>query len=179
GDQPSVIGCRLTMETDYRDVWEFPYSETLKVGLLTTFVQARAVLAWFRHLASAGVPPTYIRIVPRPDVETVAESIGGTSGVGVLARAREVEAAAYEVVGALIAPKEEGLSHALTGAYRPFDVIDHISLEDPGDPSKTQSLRPLVILDDANHLHPNQFRVLQHWLARRELRIARWMIARF
>ena len=156
-NRPAIIGCRLTMETDYRDVWEFPYSETLKVGLLTTFVQARAVLAWFRHLASAGVPPSRIRIIPRPDAET----------------------AAYEVVGALIAPKEEGLSQALTGAYRPFDVIDRIAVEDPVDASKSQSLHPLVILDDANYLHPGQFRALQHWLARRELRIARWMIARF
>jgi hypothetical protein len=179
GDMPSIIGCRLTMETDYRDVWEFPYSETLKIGLLTTFVQARAVLAWFRHLASAGVPPARIRIVPRPDAETAVESIGGTAGEGVLARAREVEAAAYEVVGALIAPKEEGLSQVLTGAYRPFDVIDRITVEDHDDPSKSQSLHPLVILDDANYLHPSQFRALQHWLARRELRIARWMIARF
>ncbi len=178
-DQPAIIGCRLTMETDYRDVWEFPYSETLKVGLLTTFVQARAVLAWFRHLASGGVLPSRIRIIPRPDAETAADSIGGTGGEGVLARAREVEAAAYEVVGALIAPKEEGLSHALTGAYRPFDVIDRIVVEDPADASKTHSLHPLVILDDANYLHPGQFRALQHWLARRELRIARWMIARF
>src|SRR5262249_21862380 len=32
---------------------------------------------------------------------------------------------------------------------------------------------------DAHVLHPSQFRALQHWMARRELRIARWMIARF
>ena len=179
GDLPAIIGCRLTMETDYRDVWEFPYSDTLRIGLLTTFVQARAVLTWFRHLASAGVLPSRIRIIPRPDAESAADSIGGTGGEGVLARAREVEAAAYEVVGALIAPKEEGLSQTLTGAYRPFDVIDRIAVEDPVDASKSQSLHPLVILDDANYLHPGQFRALQYWLARRELRIARWMIARF
>jgi hypothetical protein len=90
-----------------------------------------------------------------------------------------VEAAAYKVVGALIAPKEESLSDALTGAYRPFDVIDRIEVNDPAGAPKTHSLLPLVILDDANYLHPGQFRAIQHWLARRELRIARWMIARF
>jgi hypothetical protein len=58
-------------------------------------------------------------------------------------------------------------------------VIDRIAVEDPFDASKSHSLHPLVILDDANYLHPGQFRALQHWLARRELRIARWMIARF
>ena len=39
-DAPTVLGCRLPMETDYRDFWEFPYKDTLKVGLLTTFVQS-------------------------------------------------------------------------------------------------------------------------------------------
>ena len=108
---------------------------------------------------------------------TAAEAIGGTSGEGVLARARAVEAAVYEVVGALVAPQETDLTRVVTGAYRPFDVIDRIQI----NPSEGQGLLllPLVILDDANVLHPSQFRSLEHWLARRELRIARWMIARF
>jgi hypothetical protein len=178
-DRPAVIGCRLTMETDYRDFWEFPYNETLKIGLLTTFVQARAVLAWFRHLAAEGIPASRIHIVPRPDAETAVDAIGGPDAEGVLARAREVEAAAYEIVGALIAPREEDLSPEVTGAYRPFDVIDRIVIDPQNDTASPQSLLPLVILDDANVLHPSQFRALQHWLARRELRIARWMIARF
>ena len=42
------------METDYRDFWEFPYADGLKAGMLFSFVQARAVLAWFRQLASGG-----------------------------------------------------------------------------------------------------------------------------
>src|SRR5438477_9577338 len=28
-DQPLVLGCRLPLETDYRDFWEFPYSDEL------------------------------------------------------------------------------------------------------------------------------------------------------
>src|SRR4051812_10864928 len=106
-DRPTGIGCRLTMETDYRDFWEFPYNDTLKIGLLTTFVQARTVLAWFRHLTAEGIPASRIRIIPRSDAETAVDAIGGPDAVGVLARAREVEAAAYEIVGALIAPREE------------------------------------------------------------------------
>lgn len=177
---PAVIGCRLPMETDYRDFWEFPYSEALKTGLLTTFVQSRAVLAWFRHLTAAGVDPSRVRIVPRPDAETAVGAIGGTKGVSVLARARSVEAAVYEVVGSLVPPKETGLSSIVTGAYRPFDVIDWLEVETSDvEQSQWLALRPLVILDDAHVLHPSQFRVLEHWLARRELRIARWMIARF
>jgi hypothetical protein len=53
-EQPAIIGCRLTMETDYRDVWEFPYNETLKVGLLTTFVRPRASAS---SLARTRKPP--------------------------------------------------------------------------------------------------------------------------
>jgi hypothetical protein len=178
-DQPTILGCRLPMETDYRDFWEFPYSETLKVGLLTTFVQSRAVLAWFRHLAASGVDPARVRIVPRPDAETAADAIGGTGGEGVLQRARNVEAGVYEVVGSLIAPKEGDLSPSVTGAYRPFDVIDRIEVEPKAGETERHSFRPLLILDDANVLHPTQFLALEHWLARRELRIARWIIARF
>jgi len=58
-------------------------------------------------------------------------------------------------------------------------VIERITFPDTRAPGKSLSLRPLAILDDAHTLHPAQFRALHHWLARRELRIARWMIARF
>jgi len=53
GEHPKVVGCRLSMETDYRDFWEFPYSEGLKLGLMTALIQARSVLAWLRHLSTA------------------------------------------------------------------------------------------------------------------------------
>jgi hypothetical protein len=36
----------------------------------------------------------------------------------------------------------------------------------------------MVILDDAHSLHPTQFSNLLRWLARRELRIARWVLTR-
>jgi hypothetical protein len=39
-------------------------------------------------------------------------------------------------------------------------------------------LRPLVILDDAHTLDPKQFDLLRRWLARRELKIGRWLITR-
>jgi hypothetical protein len=40
-------------------------------------------------------------------------------------------------------------------------------------------LIPLAIFDDAHVLHPEQFGALERLLIRRELRIARWIIARF
>lgn len=175
--RPRVLGCRLPMETDYRDFWEFPYSDTLRTGLLTTFVQARAVLAWFRQLAATGVEARAVRIVPRPEAGTAVEAVGGESGPDVLERARRVEAAVYRVVGALVPPKTDELGPDVQGAYRPFDVIERFRVSAAQD--QPIDLQPLVILDDAHALHPTQFRSLEHWLARRELRIARWIVTRF
>jgi hypothetical protein len=177
---PVLLGCRLPMETDYRDFWEFSYSEALKSGMLFSFIQARAVLAWFRHLQAAGVPDSSVNVVARSDSGSGLETIGGTSSRAILQRAREVERAVYDIVGALVAPKEAALSPSVTGTYRPFDLIDHIEITTPslnqGNPLR---LTPLVMLDDAHWLHPSQFEALRHWLARRELRIARWVLTRF
>jgi len=177
---PTVVGCRLPMETDYRDFWEFPYSEALRSGLLFTFIQARALLAWFRHLQAAGIAESDISIVPRSDSASALETIGGDCGAAVVQKAREVERAVYDVVGALVAPNESDLPAAVTGTYRPFDVIERIEITSRTlTHGKRLQLTPLVILDDAHWLHPSQFEAVRHWLARRELRIARWVITRF
>src|SRR5262249_727561 len=129
---------------------------------------------------AAGIDPARVRVVPRPDAETAVDAVGGTDGASVLARARSVEAAVYEIVGALVAPREAALSSTVTGVYRPFDVIDRLEVATAtAAQPHPLPLRPLLVLDDAHVLPPSQFRVLEHWLARRELRIARWMIARF
>ena len=178
--QPTILGCRLPLETDYREFWEFPYPETLKLRLMVALIQARAVLGWLRHLTSAGVEPTDVEIVPRAGAETIIEAIGGLKGEDIARRARAVEKALYEVMGALIAPTEANLPPEATAVYQPFDIIEHVRVRVGHEGEKySLELRPLVILDDAHVLHPAQFRALQRWLARRELRIARWMIARF
>lgn len=177
---PVLLGCRLPMETDYRDFWEFPYPEALKCGLLFSFIQARAVLAWLRHLEGAGVSEAAVTIVPRPDSASGMDTIGGTRGRAILQRAREVERAVYDVVGALVPPKESSLPAAVTGTYRPFDLIEQFEITaaafNQGNPLR---VIPLIMLDDAHWLHPTQFESLRHWLARRELRIARWVFTRF
>lgn len=179
-EQPTVLGCRLPLETDYREFWEFPYAESLKLGLMTGLVQARAVLGWLRGLAAAGIRPVDVEVVPRAGAEAIVEAIGGTGGEQVAARARAVEKALYQVMGALIAPNEADLPPEATAAYQPFDIIDRVRVQiGPAGQKRLLELRPLAILDDAHVLHPAQFRALQRWLARRELRIARWMIARF
>lgn len=176
---PRVLACRLPMEANYyRDLWEFPYPEELKTNLLTSMVQARAVLAWARELDLAGVPLTHTVIRPREDAEAALDVIGGESLARLRDRAREVERALYEVVSALVAPPVAELPAAATAAYRPLDVIEEISIPFDDVEGGRISLKPLVILDDVHALHPAQFLGLQRWMMRRELRVARWMLMR-
>jgi hypothetical protein len=90
-----------------------------------------------------------------------------------------VEAALYTVAGALVAPPASALPDAATGAYRPFDVLEQVRARIALDGRWVDLvLQPLLILDDAHALHPAQFEGVQRWLARRELRIGRWMLTR-
>ncbi len=177
---PILLGCRLPLETSFRDFWELPYPEPVRFRLMKAFLQAKAILAWWRQLGEVGVPVDEVRIVPRPGSESRLSSIGGEGGASIQARARAVEAAIYRVVGSVIAPEESQLPAEATDDFALFDLID--SIQAPFDtPSARRILdfKPLVILDDAHVLHPEQYGRLKHWLARRELRLARWLLARF
>lgn len=173
--QPAIVGCRLPLEAEYRDFWEFPYPEDLKVGLMTALLQARAVLAWMRNLQAGGHSLDAIEIVPRADAEAATTMIGGISGDAVIKRARQVELSIYHVSAALIAPDVNEIDSDAVAAYRPLDVIEAFRVNN-GD--GCFEIRPLVILDDAHNLHPLQLRALQRWLARRELKVARWILMR-
>lgn len=173
--QPAIVGCRLPLEAEYRDFWEFPYPEDLKVGLMTALLQARAVLAWMRNLQAGGHSLDSIEIVPRADAEAATTMIGGISGDAVIKRARQVELSIYHVSAALIAPDVSEIDSDAVAAYRPLDVIEAFRVKN-GD--GCLEIRPLVILDDAHNLHPLQLRALQRWLARRELKVARWILMR-
>jgi hypothetical protein len=178
-EQPVVAGCRLALETDYRDFWEFPYPDDLKAGLMKGLLQARAVLAWLRNLTACGYDLNDITITVRPDAHAAVAAIGGTNAPSLLTRARGVEASLYKVISALVAPAVEDLDSDATGGYRPFDVIERIQIAaSQATGGVALTLRPVVILDDAHTLHPQQFQALQHWLIRRELRVARWIITR-
>lgn len=171
-----VLGCRLPLETDYRDVWEFQYPDAVKLKLTITLIQARAVLAWLRHLQQGGYDLSQVRVEARADADAALVAIGGSVGTSLLERARQIERALYNVVGALLTPSLDQLDSTVTEAYRPFDVIDRIVVVSP-DGEKLR-LRPLVILDDAHALHPAQFGGLQRVLIQREIRVARWILAR-
>jgi hypothetical protein len=175
---PTVVGCRLALESGYRDIWQFPYASDLKTGLLTALIQARAVLAWFRNLEAGGVKPSDIRLVPRDGHAAATHAIGGLRGPEVQARAQRVERELYDIAAALVPPPVATLEQSDIGTYRPFDVIERIEIGSAhGEGTTHSSLRPLVILDDAQKLHPAQRAALLGWLARREPRVARWVLS--
>lgn len=175
--KPKFLACRLPLESDYGEIWEFPYPEDLREGLFKAFVQARAMLAWFRHLDRAGIGAERVSIVASGSSAAALDSIGGDRGPNLLKRALEVERQIYSAVGALLAPKAEDIGNAVTQTYRPFDSIQQFRIEVEGD--TPLDLQPLLVLDDAHNLSSSQFGNVTRWLARRELRIARWILTRW
>ncbi len=171
---PSILAYRLPLETDYREIWQLPYTADLKLGLMTTLIQARTLLGWMRTLAAAHALGA-IRLVSRPDASASLEHIGGDQAAALLERARAVERSLYTVIGSLVPPDASTLPNDCTGAYRPFDVIDAFVIESPAG---SRRLRPVVIMDDAHVLHREQFDGLKRWLSRRELRVGRWVLTR-
>lgn len=174
-ERPTLVGGRLPLEAEYREFWEFPYPEELKTGLMIALLQARTVLTWLRNIQSAGFPLEAVEIVPRAGAEAALAAIGGTQGTDLLARAREVELAIYRISAALMPPDVEDIDAEPAAVYRPFDVIESVRIVDG---SEALTLRPLVIFDDAHSLHPSQLLALRRWLARRELKVARWILTR-
>lgn len=172
---PAVAACRLPLEAEYRDFWEFPYPDDLKSGLMIGLLQARAVLAWLRSLQTAGHSLESVTVIPNPEAEAAKVAIGGTNPHDVLARARAIEMSIYGVSAALVPPSISELGADAVAAYRPFDVIDAFVVREGESEVR---LRPLVIFDDAHNLHPQQLGALRRWLARRELRVSRWILMR-
>lgn len=173
--RPTLLGARLPLESEYREFWEFPYPDDLKLGLMTALIQSRAVLAWIQSVLATGVATEDIRVIPRENSAAALASIGGETTQDILRRAAEVELAVYRISAALVPPPSDAIPEAASTAYRPFDVIDEIEVAVGGETSR---LRPLVILDDAHTLDPTQFDLLRRWLARRELKVSRWLITR-
>lgn len=175
-DRPAILSCRLNMETDYRNIWELPYPEDLRLGLTAALIEARAVLGWFDNLTTAGIALEDFTVTARSGANAVFTAMGGPSNSWILERARGVEAEMYRVVAALVSPGIDELPSELIAAYHPFDAIASIDVRLDG--GEILALHPLIILDDANVLHPVQLQLLERGLKRRELAIARWILSR-
>jgi hypothetical protein len=175
--RPLVVSVRLPLEAEYRDFWELPYAPATRTRLVLALIQARSVLGWLRNIDMTGqYGPGRVRIIARPGSEAAASEIGGLEVESVRKRAEDVERAVYGIGAALVPPaREADFPEAARLAYRPFDVLEGFELDDPDGPLR---LRPLAMLDDAHTLHPDQFAAINRDLARRELRIARWVLTR-
>ena len=172
-NKPKLVGVRLPLESEYREFWEFPYSDDIKTRLMIMLLQARAVLAWLRNIEISGIPLEDVEIVPRDNSEAAIEEIGGTIGKDVRTRAQEVELAIYRISAALIPPPLG--TDIKTIIYRPFDAIDSFQITRS---EEILSLQPLAIFDDAHSLHPDQLLALKKWLSHREFKVARWILMR-
>ena len=172
-ERPTLLGCRIPLESEYREFWELPYPDQTKNRLMLTLIQARTVLGWLRDIKCAGVALDRVSIVPRADPSAAVTAIGGRTGPELFVRAQQVEHAIYRISSALLPPRLEDADEMAAAAYRPFDAIESFRIQDEeGD------LQPLVILDDAHLLHDNQLTAARDFLARRELKVARWVLTR-
>ena len=174
-ERPTIIGGRLPLEAEYRDFWEFPYSKDLNTKLMIALLQARTVLAWLRNIRISGGSLDQVEIMPRTDALASLTTIGGKTGQDIYNRAREMELALYKISAALVPPDIRDIPQEAIAAYQPFDVIEEFKITDG---EEQLQLRPLVIFDDAHSLHRTQFTELRIWLARRELRVSRWVLTR-
>lgn len=175
--KPVIIAVRLPMESGYRDFWELPYDNSVKTRLVLSLIQARAILAIFRNLTASGQrQPSKIKFIMKPEAEAAVGEIGGTEPESIRARAREMERAIYAVGASLVPPPIERIDSIGQSPYRPFDVIQEIEVDwGENDPIR---LRPLIILDDAHVLQGEQMELIFRELARREIKVARWVMMR-
>lgn len=178
--QPTQIAHRLSMTTNFRDIWELPYQSSTKTALLRAFVQAKSVLGWFRQLEQAGVEPQDVEIVLGPNAESVAAVTSANDSQAFRQYARDIELAIFKVVTALVPPDERDMSeHFLNTRYDVFEVIRAIRVcQWPEAGAAGLSLRPMMIIDDAHELHPAQFLQLRDWLKNKAIGVSRWLMCR-
>lgn len=178
---PAVIGHRLAMTTNFRDIWELPYSEQTRTALLRAFVQSKAVLGWFRQLEGMGISTNDIEIVMGANSESVVAVTGADDPNTFRQYARDIELAIFRVVTSLVPPDEnEMASGFLNTSYDVFEVLTGVRVRSwpssPGGPPAL--LRPMMIIDDAHELHPEQFLQLRDWLKSKAMGVSRWLMCR-
>lgn len=179
-DLCAILGGRVPLESDFRDLANLPYSSEIKKQLLLRMIQARTVLRWFAQLDLIGIGPENVEAIAREGFDSSLEMLGGKAGVSFLAKARAVESAIYSILGALVPPPEAQFSPELQLPYHPFDVLAEFRLTpDIAQSRRMESrLRLFVILDDAHLLSSEQFQAVRQWITRREIILGRWILSR-
>ncbi len=176
---PRVLGVRLPTSSQYRAIWELPYSEDIRHKLLRSLLQARAVLGWLRQLESERVKLEQIKILTAGVGDAERTAIFADSPEQFRELARETELKIFKVLAALVPPAESELIDYISSVtYDPLSALSAIAIEDYQGKGDLLELRPMLMIDDAHELHSSQFQDLDVWLRNREVRIARWVLTR-
>ncbi|WP_428509487.1 hypothetical protein [Roseateles sp.] len=181
---PAILGHRLPMSTNFRDIWELPYSDQTRLALLRAFLQSKAVLGWFNQLDVMGVSLEHVEIVMGANSESVFTTTGADRAETFREYARGIELAIFRIVTSLVPPEEKDMAeNFLNTSYDVFEVLRGFrvrrwpgSLDAPIDADVV--LRPMIIVDDAHELHPTQFTQLRDWLKTKAMGISRWLMCR-
>lgn len=177
---PTFLAQRIPCGSNLRNIWELPYADRTKNGLLRTLIQAKACLGWLRKLERLKVDLQAVKINLKPGTEVNEELLKVKDTLAFREYARQLEEQVLLTITSLIPPKESSLEgSAVNSPYVLFDCIDSVTV--PAIPNLVGgpiSLRPMVILDDAHELHSKQFADVQTWSLNREWKMARWIITR-
>ncbi|MBU2772520.1 hypothetical protein HMI48_00900 [Acidithiobacillus ferrooxidans] len=178
---PAVLGHRISMTTNFRDIWELPYSEPTRTALLRAFVQSKAVLGWFRQLEGMGISLNDVEVVMGANSESVVAITKANDPLAFREYARSIELAIFRVVTSLVPPEEREMAEEfLNSSYDVFEVLRTIRVRKwPWAPNlPPTSLRPMMIIDDAHELQPTQFIHLRDWLKSKVIGTSRWLLCR-
>lgn len=178
---PTILGHRLAMSTNFRDIWELPYSEQTRTALLRAFVQSKAVLGWFSQLDAMSIPTTDIEIVMGANAESVIAVTGADDPAAFRQYAREIELAIFRIVTSLVPPDEHEMANSfLNTSYDVFEVLSGFRIQKWPNAADSVSalLRPMMVVDDAHELHPTQFLQLRDWLKSKAMGVSRWLMCR-
>ena len=181
---PAILGHRLAMSTNFRDIWELPYSDQTRLALLRAFLQSKAVLGWFSQLDVMGVSLEHVEIMMGANSESVFTTTGADHAESFREYARGIELAIFRIVTSLVPPDEKEMAeNFLNTSYDVFEVLYGFRVRRwPGTPDAPIDsdvvLRPMIIVDDAHELHPTQFTQLRDWLKTKAMGVSRWLMCR-
>ena len=181
---PAILGHRLAMSTNFREIWELPYSEQTRLALLRAFLQSKAVLGWFNQLDVMGVALEHVEIVMGANSESVFTTTAADRAESFREYARSIELAIFKIVTSLVPPDEKDMAeNFLNTSYDVFEVLRGFRVRRwPGSPDAPVDtdvvLRPMIIVDDAHELHPTQFTQLRDWLKTKAMGVSRWLMCR-
>ena len=170
------VGCRISMEAEYRDFWELPYDTDIKMGLLQSFLQAQTMILWLKGIESASnVDLSSVEIEFHEGDSATENNLEGINGKSLLEKARNIEKHISEVVTDVKPLSEIASDSILIEPYCLFDAIKCFVVDKK---NSSAQLRPMVMLDDVHTLHSEQLSNLINWLAEKERKIARWIFMR-